>query len=102
MSEETLDQPEEEKESSYLDKRFRPLFVIFPFLLLASIFKIMHWPGKSFMLAVTICLITAHAISMLFFFRKNEMFTNIGAACLVGAANYYVMNEFAPQSWLLL
>jgi hypothetical protein len=101
MEQETLDNfNEEPEESNYPANRYRPLYVIFPFILLASIFKVMHWPGQVFLLLISLSLITAHAIAMLLFLRQNELFTNIGAASLVCGMTYYVMNEYNQNGWM--
>ena len=99
MDNETLDNVGEKEESRYGEKRFRPLFVIFPFLFLASAFKLLHWPGQALLLVISLALVAAHATAMLLFLKKNEVFTNIGAASAVCGIIYYITNEYSVVAW---
>ncbi len=85
------------RRGSYETRRYKPLWVILPLLLLGVVWRVMHWPGQAIILLSALSLLAAHGLAMLTQFRRNDWFFNLGVLLFVLAEIVYVWNYFGPN-----
>ncbi|HCA83037.1 MAG TPA: hypothetical protein DEP18_04560 [Flavobacteriales bacterium] len=99
---EILDEPiDAPRESSYPRKRYAPVFVFGPVLLLGLFLKTMHWPGGAFIFFIGLSMMLGHALAILIHFQKNTFITNVGSILLSFVVIYKYIYPFHYQTCLL-
>jgi hypothetical protein len=95
-----LDEPmDNPKESGYHKKKYAPILVIGPLLIIALFFKTMHWPGGNVIYFGGLSALIGHAMAILYHFQKNDFITNVGAILLPAVVVWRFMNTMNPDAW---
>jgi hypothetical protein len=93
-----IDAPEEEKKpSEYAEKRFTPIIIITPVLIIGLAMKHFHLPYHDWLMLIGLGGFAGHAVAIGLNLQRNEAIVNIGVLALSCGVTYHVYKHYSQS-----